>query len=603
MKSTYAFSLLTLVLLSIVAANQTSAQQKFSLVIGIDGLGSYGLMASDTPNIDSLINGTFGGDGYRGAFTPHAFAGGEFATDTEQQTSSGTGWSTFHTGVWTDWHGVTNNSFAGNNFSHPNPNLRTPSYLETLEVGVAGLYSASLTNWTPIDTHIIEAADNAVGIDHRTPDGSDLAIASAAANQIANLSSAIPAAVFVHFDEVDGAGHATGSFSQGYFNEVADTDDRVGTLLAAITSRPNFANEDWQIVVCSDHGHQDDADGDHGGQSAPERTIPFIVTSKSAMQGFIAAGGTPRSQADVAPTVLSHFSVAAPDNYYGVARGGSAVPIDSSSLQSGLVSHLSFDGDLQAGAAGSDGTEIGSVSYSTGRFGQAVQTAIYGDGSVQLSDDLAAQFGTDGDFSMSIWVKYDSFTGDPAFFSNKNWDSGQNTGINLAVQGSNTLDFNTKGASGSRRDIEPFSGLEAGVWQNVSFTFDRDGATNLYIDGTLAGQISSTTQGSLDGAFNFQLLNDGTGSYGTGSAVNLQIDEFAAWNRLLTNDEVTVLSQSTVALILGDMNCDGVVNLLDVSPFISLISDGIFNPKADMNQDGIVNLLDVADFVATLSGG
>lgn len=55
--------------------------------------------------------------------------------------------------------------------------------------------------------------------------------------------------------------------------------------------------------------------------------------------------------------------------------------------------------------------------------------------------------------------------------------------------------------------------------------------------------------------------------------------------------------------ILGDINCDGAVNLLDVAPFVALITDGGFNAKADINGDGLVNLLDVSPFVALLSGG
>lgn len=57
-----------------------------------------------------------------------------------------------------------------------------------------------------------------------------------------------------------------------------------------------------------------------------------------------------------------------------------------------------------------------------------------------------------------------------------------------------------------------------------------------------------------------------------------------------------------MGFLVGDVNCDGFVNLLDVSPFVDLISTGQFNPKADINEDGIVNLLDVGPFVALLSG-
>ena len=56
-------------------------------------------------------------------------------------------------------------------------------------------------------------------------------------------------------------------------------------------------------------------------------------------------------------------------------------------------------------------------------------------------------------------------------------------------------------------------------------------------------------------------------------------------------------------VLLGDVNCDGAVNLLDVAPFVDLVSNGGFSVKADINEDGSVNLLDVQPFVALLSGG
>ncbi len=55
-------------------------------------------------------------------------------------------------------------------------------------------------------------------------------------------------------------------------------------------------------------------------------------------------------------------------------------------------------------------------------------------------------------------------------------------------------------------------------------------------------------------------------------------------------------------VLVGDVNCDGVINLLDVAPFVELLSAGGFSKKADINQDGVLNLLDVGPFVALLVG-
>ena len=54
--------------------------------------------------------------------------------------------------------------------------------------------------------------------------------------------------------------------------------------------------------------------------------------------------------------------------------------------------------------------------------------------------------------------------------------------------------------------------------------------------------------------------------------------------------------------LLGDVNLDGEVNFLDISPFIDRLSNGSFQSEADINQDGEVNFLDIGFFVDLLSG-
>ena len=65
---------------------------------------------------------------------------------------------------------------------------------------------------------------------------------------------------------------------------------------------------------------------------------------------------------------------------------------------------------------------------------------------------------------------------------------------------------------------------------------------------------------------------------------------------------VTAVATVSTSFDVGDVNQDGNVNLLDVSPFIDLISIGVFQCEADLNGDGVVNLLDVDPFIAVLSG-
>ena len=56
--------------------------------------------------------------------------------------------------------------------------------------------------------------------------------------------------------------------------------------------------------------------------------------------------------------------------------------------------------------------------------------------------------------------------------------------------------------------------------------------------------------------------------------------------------------------MFGDINQDGQVDLLDTSPFETLLlNDCQFVSEADFDQDGEVNLLDYAEFVKLLGGG
>ena len=57
-----------------------------------------------------------------------------------------------------------------------------------------------------------------------------------------------------------------------------------------------------------------------------------------------------------------------------------------------------------------------------------------------------------------------------------------------------------------------------------------------------------------------------------------------------------------VDVLLGDVNDDGVVDLLDIQPFIDAVILNEFNEAADINGDGIVDLLDIQPFVDILVG-
>jgi len=56
------------------------------------------------------------------------------------------------------------------------------------------------------------------------------------------------------------------------------------------------------------------------------------------------------------------------------------------------------------------------------------------------------------------------------------------------------------------------------------------------------------------------------------------------------------------AILLGDINGDGVVNFLDITPFIAIQTTGAFQAEADIDMNGEVNFLDISGFIGILSG-
>lgn len=123
----------------------------------------------------------------------------------------------------------------------------------------------------------------------------------------------------------------------------------------------------------------------------------------------------------------------------------------------------------------------------------------------------------------------------------------------------------------------PNAGLDAG---GVAYVFTIDAATaQRWVDDGLAGiAMQSIDNGDGNSRFNLAPVTNG-GEFVTNIAFELGTS------------------------ILGDVNCDGSVDLLDVTPFVDALTDGTFIDKADINQDGEVNLLDVGPFVDLLAGG
>lgn len=256
-------------------ASPTSAAKKV-LIIGIDGCRPDALLVAKAPRLQGLIEA--------GAFSDQ--------TQTGKDTVSGPGWSSMLTGVWADKHGVRNNEFRNSNYE------KYPHFFRRLKDAQPGLNLQSIVHWAPIHEKIVSAADLTVSVPTD---------ALVAAGGIKVLSQQNPDVLFLHFDDVDHAGHAKGFHPTvpEYIAAIEKTDEYVGTVLAALEARSTYAQEDWLILVSTDHGGK--GTGHSGGANVPEiRTIFLIVSGPSATPGKIEQ---PTFIVDVAATAIAHLGV------------------------------------------------------------------------------------------------------------------------------------------------------------------------------------------------------------------------------------------------------------------------------------------------------
>ena len=269
----------TLFLTTLIFVSLLNGQNKKLLFIGIDGCRPDALTQAQTPNIDGLIN-----DGI--------YINNALCSINGQPTVSGPGWSTMITGVWYDKHGVSDNSFSGSNFDE------YPPFNVLLEESGQEYHTASFIMWTPIHTQIFGSTMDYNEL-HSTYDGS---VAQGAADYMSTPNVDV---IFLDFDDVDIAGHSYGFSPEvdQYIDAIENVDGYIGWVIDSMENRPTFQNEDWLIMITSDHGG---IGYGHGGQTIEERQIPII------MSGTLVSEETIPEQSyltNLVSTVLNYFGI------------------------------------------------------------------------------------------------------------------------------------------------------------------------------------------------------------------------------------------------------------------------------------------------------
>ncbi len=299
-----------------------AARDKKVLTIAMDGVRPDALAVANTPNVDSLLDGTFFGlNRPAGLFAMNAQA--------EHLTFSGPGWGAYMTGLHVDRHGADTNGFE-------NVVPGTTDWFTPLEAFNSNLHTHRVLTWNIASTSFPSGADTVENFEY-DQNGDQLMT-----NRVAQwMQDPATDAVMMFYSDTDGAGHTCGFSPTAtcYINEIQDVDSQIGQVMSAMAARPNFANEDWLVILTSDHGGLGTG---HAGGLPEQRAIPFIVAGPLATT--VLPQANPR-QVDVAATVLTYFGAPIPASYDGHAIGLTPAGPAPATFGQNLV----FNGDAEYG--------------------------------------------------------------------------------------------------------------------------------------------------------------------------------------------------------------------------------------------------------------
>lgn len=266
MKSVYSFLLLSLCCVCL------SAKTRKAVFVIVDGVPADQIERLHTPTIfDIASHGAYG----------RAYTGGEIGAYSETATISAIGYTNLLTATWFNKHNV-----GGNDNLKPNYNYWT--IFRIAKEQAKPCKTAIYSSWTDNRTVLLGEGKPETGplkIDY-VKDGYDLDTVrfpkkskdlhifdideQISKDACSGIRQDAPDLSWVYLWYTDDAGHIAGNGT--YFDEyVRKADAQVARIWEAVKYREANFDEEWMVVITTDHGRGENGHG-HGRQSLRERT-------------------------------------------------------------------------------------------------------------------------------------------------------------------------------------------------------------------------------------------------------------------------------------------------------------------------------------------
>lgn len=286
------------------------SSNKKALFIIVDGIPTDVVEKVNTPNLDEIAK--------VGGFT-HAYMGGQRDGYSQTPTISAVGYNSLLTGTWVNKHNVWGNGIKDPNYHYwtifrfleeQYPEKRTAIFSTWLD-NRTKLIGDGLpqTDYLLLDYHFDGFELDTINFPHEADRKFIHLIDEDVVNEAARYVKAYaPDLSWVYLEFTDDMGHKFGDSSQMY-DAVEVADDQIGRIWSAIKYREDNFDEDWLIVITTDHGRDAETGKNHGGQSERERTI-WITTNANGLNPYFKEEKP--GMVSIFPTLAHHLELDIP---------------------------------------------------------------------------------------------------------------------------------------------------------------------------------------------------------------------------------------------------------------------------------------------------
>lgn len=303
--------ILFFVLASIFNGHSVFSQVKIkkTLFVIVDGISSDSKEKIPTPKLDAIAK--------VGGYT-RAHVGGEKGTYSETPTISAVGYNSLLTGTWVNKHNVWDNDIK-------DPNYNYWTIFRFLKEQYPQKRSAVFSTWLDNRTKLVGEGMpqtdklrlnysfdgfelDTVHFPHDKEKSYIHQIDEKVVDEAAEyIQSNAPDLSWVYLEYTDDMGHKYGD-SEQFHKAIQMMDDQMGRLWKAIQYREKNFNEDWLIVVTTDHGRDAKTGKGHGGQSDRERGTWIVTNAKDLNANFKSIPGI----VDIMPSIAQHMDISIP---------------------------------------------------------------------------------------------------------------------------------------------------------------------------------------------------------------------------------------------------------------------------------------------------